>query len=459
MSNFLSVATVTATLSRILQSELNKDMNNVFVTISRPEAPASQVKSGVNVFLYQVKPNPAWRNADLPTRDSAGNLSQTPVIPLNLYYLLTFTGDEEDLEPQRILGSVVRTLHEQPLLTRNMILDTLKDPKYHNLLITNQGASNLADEIETVKFTPESLSLEDLSKIWSVFLQVPYNLSVAYRASVVFLEGTGRSTTALPVKEASYPFVQASLLSTKITTPDEISGLRLWLQSDKDVAYDSDGVSQWDDQSGNANNGEQSTISRRPSFVAHGIAHKPVLRFDGTDDYLAIKNLNYNTAGGASEITVCALIRSQSQSPQVVASFDDDEHWQLTIKDAANQHAGWSTTRSNGQTDNLRTTQAYNDGNWHLLYGWFQAGVSPDKKIYIDGSLVADTDAHGGDSLGTNVTRFGFIGVGSEAGAFDGSTGPSNFLEGDLAELLIFDKALTDEERQQLEQYISDRYR
>ena len=70
--------------------------------------------TGVNVFLYQVTPNAAWRNADLPTRRANGDLIQRPQAALDLHYLLTFYGDESLLQPQRVLGSVVRTLHCGP---------------------------------------------------------------------------------------------------------------------------------------------------------------------------------------------------------------------------------------------------------------------------------------------------------------------------------------------------------
>ena len=85
---------------------------------------------------------------------------------LDLHYLLSFHGDEAKLEPQRLLGSVARTLHAHPVLTREMIQDTLQDPLFGFL-----AGSDLADQVEPVKFTPSFLSLEELSKLWSVFLR------------------------------------------------------------------------------------------------------------------------------------------------------------------------------------------------------------------------------------------------------------------------------------------------
>jgi hypothetical protein len=52
-----------------------------------------------------------------------------------------------------------------------------------------------------VKLTPLPLSLEELSKLWSVFFQIPYNLSVAYQATVVQVEGDETPSSALPVND------------------------------------------------------------------------------------------------------------------------------------------------------------------------------------------------------------------------------------------------------------------
>lgn len=197
MSNFLAIATVTATLSRTIQATAGTDVPGATVTTLRPESPGNGTPSvGVNVYLYQVLPNPAWRNTDLPTRDPDGRLVQRPQAALDLHYLLSFYGNEAQMEPQRLLGSVVRTLHAQPTLTRQMIRETIADPAYSFL-----APSDLADAIELVRFTPVGMSLEELSKLWSVFFQVPYTLSVVYQASVVLIEPDVAPRQALPVRE------------------------------------------------------------------------------------------------------------------------------------------------------------------------------------------------------------------------------------------------------------------
>jgi len=195
MSNYLAVATVTATLQRELQSAIGIDVPGATATTVRPDAPGHGVPEvGVNIFLYEIAPNAAVRNRDLPTRSGNGQTAvQRPAVALDLHYLLSFYGDD-DLGAQRVLGSVARHLHSQPLLTRKMIQDAIQA---HSFLAT----SNLADAVDFIRFSPLSLSLEELSKLWSVFFQTTYALSAAYRASLVFIEEELAPVTALPVRE------------------------------------------------------------------------------------------------------------------------------------------------------------------------------------------------------------------------------------------------------------------
>ena len=194
MSNFLAIAAVSATLRRILNDAVSADVPGSTVTTARPDGGAGGPPvTGVNLFLYQVMANAAGRNADLPTRRDDGTVVQRPREALDLHYLLSFTGRENELEPQRLLGSVARTLHAQPVLSRQSIQST-------KAAVAFLAASDLDGDIELVRFTPLSLSLEELSKLWSVFFQVPYALSVAYQASVVFIEGKETPQSALPVR-------------------------------------------------------------------------------------------------------------------------------------------------------------------------------------------------------------------------------------------------------------------
>ena len=191
MSNFLAVATVTAVLRDLLQEAAGDAIPGATVSTRRPEAAhdGGQNKPGVNIFLYMVSPNAAWRNTDITIRYSDPELLvKSPQIPLDLSYLLSFYGNELELEPQRLLGSVVRAIYAHPLLLQQDIQSTVTRYDY----LRGSELDFQVSQVERVKLTPIGLSLEELSKLWSVFFQVPYALSVAYLASTVLIE-SGKS--------------------------------------------------------------------------------------------------------------------------------------------------------------------------------------------------------------------------------------------------------------------------
>ncbi|MCY1078710.1 DUF4255 domain-containing protein [Archangium lansingense] len=199
MSNHLAIATVTAALRDRLTEELKDFVSGVSVSTGRPQAPSSSggtpttTSAGVNIFLYQVTPNAARRNADAPTRSANGQLLQRPKAALDLHYLLSFSGDEATLRPQMLLGAVTQLLHSRPELTREQIQQTLLDTDDPDL-----KPSDLADAIDTVRFTLVTLSADELNRLWSLF-QTPYVLSVAYQASVVLIESRDLTPSPLPV--------------------------------------------------------------------------------------------------------------------------------------------------------------------------------------------------------------------------------------------------------------------
>jgi hypothetical protein len=202
VSNSLAIATTTVVLGEIVKSGLGA-VTGAQVTNVRPdEKDSSAPPPEANVFLYQVTPNAALRNADLPTRTTSGDLRRRPQLGLDLHYLISFYGDEAILEPQRLLGGAVGALHGRPRVTKDAIqaiIDAsagadVTDPRRY------LGDTDLSEQIERVTLTPLPLNLEQLSRLWSTLFRVPYVLSVAYEASVVLVESQVTPKPALPVQ-------------------------------------------------------------------------------------------------------------------------------------------------------------------------------------------------------------------------------------------------------------------
>src|SRR5712692_7317906 len=118
MSNALAIAAVTATLSSLLQN-VNQGTGLSGVSIStKPPDKARDSNNGnqLNLFLYQILPNAAWRNMDIPQRMRSGETS-IPPLALNLYYMLTAYGtSNDDLLSHRLLGHAMNILYDHAIL-------------------------------------------------------------------------------------------------------------------------------------------------------------------------------------------------------------------------------------------------------------------------------------------------------------------------------------------------------
>jgi hypothetical protein len=193
MSNALAIATVTQTLRNVLNDAISvSNVAGASVTFVRPDDQAHLPSPGVNAFLYQVAPNAALRNSDLPTRTPDGALLHRPQAALDLFYLMTFYGNDSHLEQQRLLGAVTLALHAQPWLRTADILAAQGAPYL--------AGADLANQTERVRFRPINFSLEELSKLWSFLLKTDYVLSAAYVASVVLIDTSDATPPpALPV--------------------------------------------------------------------------------------------------------------------------------------------------------------------------------------------------------------------------------------------------------------------
>lgn len=210
MSNYLAIATVTATLQRLLQDSIQRDVDGARVTSVRPSGLGNGTpESGVNLFLYQVNYNTALKNSEmqgLRSKVYAGKRQSA----LDLFYIFSFYGNEGELEPQRLLGSVIRTLSDKVSLTHDMIRDTTAD-----MSLSYLAESDLAYQPQQMTITPQDLNLEELSKVWSVFFQAPYLLSVAYSVRAVVIDGEETAQRALPVRESQFglaPFPQQPMV-------------------------------------------------------------------------------------------------------------------------------------------------------------------------------------------------------------------------------------------------------
>ena len=115
MSNYLAVATVTAALHRLLEATAGADAGRDRVPRPETSTNGTSLRSSTSTSTRSTPTRPSATATCRPGRPC--RLLQRPVAALDLHYLFTFNGADKELEPQRLLGSVIRTLHAQPFLT------------------------------------------------------------------------------------------------------------------------------------------------------------------------------------------------------------------------------------------------------------------------------------------------------------------------------------------------------
>lgn len=151
----------------------------------------SPMEEGISLFLYRVEINSSLRN--LPIRTGLDGISRRPPLPLDLYYLLTVWA-KDVVKQQRILGWAMRTLEDAPILSASRL--------------NNFGPeSDVFQPNERIELIYQSLSLQDLSNLWSAF-KVSLPMSVAYIARVVGIDSTISMEDAAAVQTRQFDFAK-----------------------------------------------------------------------------------------------------------------------------------------------------------------------------------------------------------------------------------------------------------
>jgi hypothetical protein len=187
MSNALAIAAVTATLRNLLDAGLNADVPGTKVTTQPLDRAKDNAGSNrVNLFLYHTGFNVGWRNQ--PMLHVAQGETGQPPLALDLFYLLTAYGQGDD-DPvpvsHRLLGLAMRILHDHPVLGAAELQASFP-------------ANDLFQQVERVRITPQTLTVDEMHKLWTSF-QTQYRISAAYQASVVLIESTRPILAPLPV--------------------------------------------------------------------------------------------------------------------------------------------------------------------------------------------------------------------------------------------------------------------
>jgi hypothetical protein len=222
MAGINGLQRVTLTVGNLLLDRM--DRRDVSVTYGLPRSTAPTSAPRLNLFLFHVKENPAFRNAEDPRRAASGAYGSPP-LALELGYLLTSYSSGatipglpagspadtiDELDAQEILADAMRVLHDTPIVTRT------------TQLVNSAGLvldPSLQFEFESLRITPRQFSLDELTKLWTA-LKEDYQRSVAYEVSVIRIERPQPSVQSAPVLTRNIPVQGSATLGATLTGID-----------------------------------------------------------------------------------------------------------------------------------------------------------------------------------------------------------------------------------------------
>ena len=227
--------------------------------------------------------------------------------------------------------------------------------------------------------------------------------------------------------------------------PVPVDGLRLWLDAGNGLTTGADGVvSSWADQSHFGHDVGQAELGLQPTLVADAVNGKPALLFDGEDDVLARADVAGADLLSADEVSVFAVVRQKWQSKvntvvaweapnyknhmALLTSYNnkfliDYGHASEGGRVSANQPEGW-------------------DDEWHVLE-FVRSGNTAKAQV---GSTEIELSEFS-DSL--EVDALGTLSVGAV---------PKLAFGGEIAEVLVYNRSLTNPERDGVRGYLGARY-
>jgi len=207
-------------------------------------------------------------------------------------------------------------------------------------------------------------------------------------------------------------------------------GMVLWLDAGKGIT--ASGVSKWEDQSGNGNDATQANPSYQPIYVENALNFRPVVRFIGGEKYLRH-----------------SPILTSDYTAFYVLKLTESEKNLLYYYHAGNVNAG---------------DLGFFAENENKAEGWGSVGL-PDVRTSIVHPTLDDwrIHTHQPEALhkdgveisyarNQNVYAAGLTDIGSR------SDHATLYFVGDIAEILVYDRILSDSEREFVETYLNAKY-
>ena len=224
------------------------------------------------------------------------------------------------------------------------------------------------------------------------------------------------------------------------------NGLVLHLDADAiEGLNDNDLVQTWSDLSGTGNHATQATEANRPTYKTNILDGKPVVRFSQPDE-TSLHVANNATLNGLEHLNAFVVIK-----PTTPQEYDH-------ILEKRNSFLCWFLTSDWAffiRTDGIEGVKNYD--LWRdefqqsvttdpALINWVWSSATEKANIYKNGTAGVEQDVVG-DYIATSTTP---LVIGGRVHTEE----DNRHFTGDIAEIIIYNRALSTAEREQVEQYL-----
>ncbi len=223
--------------------------------------------------------------------------------------------------------------------------------------------------------------------------------------------------------------------ASNIFNPKVVPGLRMWFDArdPRTLLVQKGRIDTWVDKSGKHHNATQSIPDFRP------IVGKDAVHFDGSQ-YLTMPVENgYATSNRFSVFAVLKAGSPSQNENSVMMMENGTSGWGMS----AGTNKTWKMTTGDGGAFLTTENPLFNEAQKTMLTAVYNGTQS---KLWVNGAdPITQTTAFSWD-----ISVYGSLG----GSLVSSNNVPQNFLNGDISEILVFDRLLTEEERRQVETYL-----
>jgi hypothetical protein len=258
---------------------------------------------------------------------------------------------------------------------------------------------------------------------------------------IVSIQGLLRHRTACLAVVAVLSIVLVAASSAHAVVP--VTGMSAWYDANDATTFTfgtGSAVAQWNDKSGNAEHVTQSFAGARPVRVFDPLFNRSVVRFDGSLDTLSKASTNVLNSTANTIFIVSTAKRGSNQELVSYGVSGNTSRFIFTDNTGVRLYSG-------GPTADISNNN-YVTGNHIVFAGLLTAGVNASSNYIHDIEANTTFTTTGTFTGAANANRL-------DLGSYNAG---GEFLNGDIAEILLYTTALSASDIQQNIDYLTEKW-